>query len=98
MNIGTASFRNDLPFYTLLCSDGTQVSSSDPGRALTTGKCADVGKFKVPSMRALAARAPYFHDGSAGTLLEVINFYDQRFGMLLSPEEKVDLVAFLNAL
>jgi cytochrome c peroxidase len=65
---------------------------------LITGKCADIGKFKVPSVRGLAARAPYFHDGSAATLLEVINFYDQRFGMLLSQEEKADLVAFLNSL
>jgi cytochrome c peroxidase len=98
MNIGTASFRDDLPSYTLLCTDGTEVLSSDPGRALITGKCADIAKFKIPSMRGLPARAPYFHDGSAATLLQVIDFYDQRFGMLLSPEEKVDLVAFLNSL
>jgi len=74
------------------------VLSSDPGRALITGKCADIAKFKIPSMRGLPARAPYFHDGSAATLLQVIDFYDQRFGMLLSPEEKDDLVAFLNSL
>jgi cytochrome c peroxidase len=98
MNIGTASFRSDLPAYTLLCNDGTQVLSSDPGRAMATGKCADIGKFKVPSMRGLPARAPYFHDGSAATLLQVIDFYDQRFGMLLSPEEKADLIAFMNSL
>ena len=98
MNIGTASLRTDLPAYTFLCTDGTQVLASDPGRALITGKCADIGKFKVPSMRGLPARAPYFHDGSAATLLQVIDFYDQRFGMLLSQEEKADLVAFMNSL
>jgi cytochrome c peroxidase len=98
MNIGTASPRIDLPTYTLLCTDGTQTFTSDPGRAMFTGQCADIGKFKVPSMRGLAARAPYFHDGSAASLRQVVNFYDQRFGMLLSEEEKADLINFLNSL
>jgi hypothetical protein len=98
MNIGTSSPKSDLPAYLLQCTDGTQVVSSDPGRAMVTGKCADIGKFKVPSMRGLAARAPYFHDGSARDLREVIDFYDQRFGMLLTEEEKSDLMAFMNSL
>jgi cytochrome c peroxidase len=97
MNIGTATVRVGLPTYALQCSGGTQIVS-DPGRAMVTGKCVDIGKFKVPSMRGLAARAPYFHDGSALTLGQVVDFYDQRFGMLLSPEEKADLVAFMNSL
>jgi cytochrome c peroxidase len=74
------------------------VTVSDPGRALVTGKCTDIGKFKVPGMRGLAARAPYFHNGSAATLLDVVNFYDQRFNMALTDEEKADLVAFMNTL
>jgi cytochrome c peroxidase len=98
MNIGTDSPTPDLPAYTLLCNDGTQVTVSDPGRALVTGKCADIGKVKVPGLRGLAARAPYFHTGSAGSLMEVVNFYDQRFGMLLTDEEKANLVAFMNTL
>ena len=59
---------------------------------------ADMGKVKVPGLRGLPARAPYFHNGTAQTLMDVVNFYDQRFGMLLGPEEKSDLVAFLNSL
>ena len=98
MNIGTATPRIDLPTYTLLCTDGTKAFTSDPGRAMFTGKCADIGKFKTPSMRGLAARAPYFHDGSGATLRQVVDFYDQRFAMLLSEEEKADLIAFLNSL
>jgi hypothetical protein len=98
MNIGTSTPRFDLPSYLLQCTDGTQVFTSDPGRAMATGKCADIGKFKVPSMRGLAARAPYFHDGSAATLEQVLNFYDQRFGMLLTDQEKADLIAFMNSL
>ena len=56
------------------------------------------GKFKVPGLRGLAARAPYFHNGTATTLMDVVNFYDQRFNMLLSNDEKADLVAFMNTL
>jgi cytochrome c peroxidase len=98
MNIGTVSPSEDLPSYTLQCNDGSGVTVSDPGRALVTGKCIDIGKFKFPGMRGLAARAPYFHNGSAATLLDVVNFYDQRFNMALTDEEKADLVAFMNTL
>jgi cytochrome c peroxidase len=92
----------DLPLYTFLCTRGPlrggTIRSSDPGLALTTGRCADIGKFKVPTLRGLAARAPYFHDGSAPTLDAVVDFYDARFGMGLSEVDKDDLVAFLRAL
>lgn len=46
---------------------------------------------------ALAARAPYFHNGSAKDLSEVVDFYNQRFGVGLSTGEKADLVAFLRS-
>ena len=98
MDIGTASPKANLPAYLILCNDSTQLVTTDPGRAMVTGKCADISKVKVPSMRGLAARAPYFHNGTADTLLDVVNFYDQRFGMLLTDDQKADLVAFMNAL
>jgi len=98
MNIGTGSPKADLPSYLILCNDSAQVTTTDPGRAMVTGKCADIGKFKVPGLRGLPARAPYFHNGTAATLLDVVNFYDQRFNMLLTDDEKVDLVAFMNTL
>ena len=44
------------------------------------------------------ARAPYFHDGSAATLADVVNFYDTRFRIGLSTQDKQDLVNFLSAL
>jgi cytochrome c peroxidase len=98
MDIGTGSPKANLPSYLILCNDSTQLVTTDPGRAMVTGKCADIGKVKVPGMRGLAARAPYFHNGTANTLMDVVNFYDQRFGMLLSDDQKADLVAFMNAL
>ncbi|MGH9476615.1 MAG: hypothetical protein ACRD1C_09810 [Terriglobales bacterium] len=101
LNIGTADAAQrtpDLPLYSVACADGTQVQASDLGRAMISGRCADIGKFKGPVLRALAARAPYFHNGMAATLLEVVNFYNDRFHLGLSAQEKSDLAAFLASL
>jgi hypothetical protein len=98
MNIGTSSPSPTLPSYLIQCNDGSQVVTTDPGRAMVTGKCVDIGKVKVPGMRGLAARAPYFHNGSASTLLDVVNFYVQRFNLLMTSQQKADLVAFMSTL
>ena len=102
LNLGlTAAARRtaDLPLY-YLKNNITQetVTTTDPGRAMVTGKWSDIGKFKGPILRALAARAPYFHNGSASTLDEAVDFYDTRFNIGLTSQEKADLVAFLSAL
>ena len=65
---------------------------------MISGKCADIGKIKGPVLRGLAGRAPYFHNGSAATLEDVVSFYDQRFEIGFTVQEKKDLVAFLKAL
>jgi cytochrome c peroxidase len=89
----------DMPLYTLRNkSTGQVVQSTDPGRALITGKWNDIGKFKGPTLRALAPRAPYFHNGFAKDLNEVVNFYNTRFGIGFTDQEREDLVAFLKAL
>jgi hypothetical protein len=88
-----------LPVYTLRnLQTAERIATTDPGRAMITGKWRDVNRFKGPVLRALAARAPYFHNGAAATLEEVVEFYDTRFGIGLSAGEKSDLVAFLRAL
>jgi len=74
------------------------IQTTDPGRAMITGSWKDIGKSKGPILRALATRAPYFHNGSAGDLDAVVDFYDQRFGIGLTEEEKADLIAFLRTL
>jgi hypothetical protein len=76
----------------------TCVNTTDPGRAMISGSFADVGKFKGPILRGLAARAPYFHNGSALSLMDVVDFYDSRFNIGFTAQEKLDLVAFLNSL
>ena len=112
---GTASGRGGppaaavLPVFRLTCRADAlphrflgwgPIETNDPGRALLTGKCADIGRFTVPQLRALAAREPYFHDGSARTLDAVVRFYEHRFQFSppLSDQERADLVAFLSAL
>jgi cytochrome c peroxidase len=89
----------DLPVFTLQRKGSLEVKRTlDPGRALITGKWGDIGKTKGPILRGLSARAPYFHNGSAATLIDVVNFYDSRFSLGLTVEEKTDLVRFLSAL
>lgn len=102
INIGVADASRrtpDMPLYTLTnYSTGQTVQSTDPGLALRTGKWADIGKFKGPILRGVAARAPYFHNGSAATLGDVVDFYNTRFNININPQQKHDLVAFLSAL
>ncbi len=89
----------DMPLYTFQNTvTGEIVQSTDPGRALITGKWKDMSTFKGPVLRNVASRAPYFHNGLAATLADVVDFYDSRFHIGLSGQEKKDLAAFLGAL
>lgn len=93
-----------LPVYQITgCIDPTThapvtYTTSDPGAGLFTGLCADVNRTKVPILRGLAARAPYFHGGSAASLAQVVAFYNARFQMRLSQNDQADLVNFLGSL
>jgi hypothetical protein len=81
-------------------SAGQPVSfyTTDLGKGMITGLCSDLNRLKGPVLRGLAARAPFFHNGAAATLLQAVNFYNQRFAMNLTEEQKHQLVAFLNSL
>jgi hypothetical protein len=101
LNIGIANASRrtpDLPLHRLrnkaTCAT---VQTTDPGPALITGKWADISKFKGPILRGLAARAPYFHNRSAVTLDDVVDFYNTRFGIGLTAQAHTDLVAFLRS-
>jgi mono/diheme cytochrome c family protein len=56
------------------------------------------GRYRTSPLRGIWQHPPYFHDGSAATLLVVVNHYDQRFGLNLSAQQKADLVEFLKSL
>jgi cytochrome c peroxidase len=104
LNIGVADVDSPLPvaylpLFTLQNrTTGEIKTTTDPGRALITGLWKDIGKLKGPILRGLASRAPYFHNGAADTLPDVIEFYDKRFNIGFTPQEKRDLEAFLEAL
>jgi cytochrome c peroxidase len=101
-DIGTSAAARrtpDLPLYTLRNREtGETVQTSDPGRAAVTGLWADMNRFKVPSLRGLAARAPYFHNGMAASLYDVVHFYEESLGFDFTTGQEADLVAFLKAL
>lgn len=65
---------------------------------MITGKWADMSRVKGPILRGLSARAPYFHNGSAATLDDVVKFYDTRFHIGFTAQESTDLANFLKAL
>jgi cytochrome c peroxidase len=86
-----------------------QTDFSELGRFLVTKNLADIGAFKTPTLRNIAATAPYMHDGSMATLWDVMDHYNkggvpnpyldggmQRLG--LTESEIDDVVAFLESL
>lgn len=100
INTASAAARTpDLPFYTFRNKrTGETRQLTDAGLGNITGLWDDLGRFKTPTLRALAARAPYFHNGIAATLEDVVRHYEKHFGFIFTDEERADLVAFLNAL
>ncbi len=97
---------SEMPLFKLTCRDdlpphpflGREIYTQDPGRALISGRCDDIGAIVIQQFRGLAARAPYFSNGSAATLRELVDFYDRRFNIQFTEQEKVDLVNFLSVL
>jgi hypothetical protein len=95
-----------LPVFKITCDSsaaphpflGRVIYTSDPGRALISGKCADVGSIVMQQLRGLSARAPYFSSGSAKSLREVVDYYDRRFDIKYNDQEKQDLINFLSVL
>jgi len=100
---GSSSTKDKLAEMSLL--DG----SSSLGRYLVTGNTLDLGAFRTPSLRNIELTAPYFHDGSAETLLDVVRFYAkggndnptktwELLPLDLTEEDISDLVEFLKSL
>lgn len=87
---------------------GMDAEKPDIGRAEITGDEKDWGAFKTPTIRNVEFSAPYMHDGSLNTLMEVVEHYnkggipnknlsDKIFPLNLTQQEKEDLVAFMKA-
>jgi cytochrome c peroxidase len=89
----------DLPLYTFRNRTTGEVRQlTDAGRGNITGLWSDLGKFKTPTLRALSARAPYFHNGIAPTLTDVVRHYETHLDFVYTDQQRADLVAFLSAL
>lgn len=72
---------------------------ADLGRFLVTGLESDRYVFKVPSLRNAAMTAPYLHDGSIGTLEEmVVLMARHQLGKEVTSEQVTDIVAFINSM
>lgn len=88
---------------------GMDREKPDLGRYAVTKQDVNKGAFKTPTLRDVAKRPPYMHDGRFKTLEEVVAFYD-RGGVAnpwlsreirplnLTAQEQADLIAFLHAL
>ncbi len=91
-----------LPVFELACTQGPDAGqtfyTTDPGKALISGQCSDISRTKGPILRGLSARAPYFHNGAAANLSQVVNFYNERFQIGLTAQEMQDLINFLQTL
>jgi cytochrome c peroxidase len=75
------------------------VTDADLGRFTLTGKVTDRAVFRVPSLRNVAATAPYFHDGSAATLEKAVAEMARiQLGKVLAPREIGLIVRFLHTL
>ena len=75
------------------------ANQTDPGRAAVTKDDDDKFKFKVPSLRNIAATHPYFHDGKITTLHEAVRtMANLQLGLQLTAEQEADLVTFLKTL
>ena len=104
----------DQPVFAFLCPIGSipyfsnpvtangqsydEYVTSDPGVGWISGKCADLGKFKVSSLRGIGARPPFFHGGQAATMRDVVVFYNNRFNIGLNNQDIADLVNYMNSL
>lgn len=89
---------------------GMDAPEPDKGRFNATKKEEDTGAFKTPTLRDVAKSAPYFHDGSAATLEDAVDFmlnggkpnpfldkknFEKR---TITPEQRRDLLEFLKSL
>lgn len=99
--IGGVRVNSAFPVYTLRNkSTGALIFTTDPGRIGVSGLwgSGQGDAFKVPILRNLAGRAPYFHGGQAATLNNVVQFYNGRFKIGLTNAQITDLVNFLRTL
>jgi mono/diheme cytochrome c family protein len=94
---GTCSTCHIPPLYTDV-NKGRLHAPAETGMDPAYAKRTTTGKYRTTPLRALWQHPPYFHDGSAKTLADVVNHYDSFFELELTEDQKQDLVEFLKSL
>jgi cytochrome c peroxidase len=115
-NIGVAAKNRDFASLARRAADVKDPAElafhpefTELGRFVVTRQPKDIGAFKTPGLRDIALTAPYMHDGSEATLMDVVNFYDRGgepnpyldggvVPLKLTEQEKQDLVVFMESL
>jgi cytochrome c peroxidase len=115
-NIGVAAKNRDFASLARRAADVKDPAElafhpefTELGRFVVTRQPKDIGAFKTPGLRDVALTAPYMHDGSEATLMDVVNFYDRGgepnpyldggvVPLKLTEQEKQDLVVFMESL
>ena len=92
-----------LPLFRIRCDVphidfGKEFFTTDPGFALTTGRCLDVGKITAQTVRGMASRAPFFANGSAKDIPALVDYYNRRYNIGYTPQERQDMINLLKAL
>jgi len=77
---------------------GTLHAAAETGMDPLYATRSATGLYRTTPLRALWQHAPYFHDGSAATLADVVEHYDGFFVLELSESQKSDLVSFLSSI
>ncbi|MDP2307957.1 MAG: hypothetical protein Q8P18_18165 [Pseudomonadota bacterium] len=106
---GVAALRGELLFTTTAgcvgCHSGTGFTdaptlhtAAEVGQSPAYAERGTTGMYRATPLRGVSSHPPYFHDGSAGTLDEVVAHYDAQFTLGLSVTDKADLVAYLSSL
>ena len=102
MDIGTANEANCNPVLPMITVQHKVTLETrricDLGRGQGSGLWTEIGAFRVPPLRGLAARAPHFHNGSAKNIKQALRYHEDRFNINLSHGKRKDLEAFLGAL
>ena len=112
-NLSATRNAANLKTHTIRCTnpDGSilvRTGRPDPGRGFVTGVCNDISRFEARSLYNVVNHAPYFHDGSANTLEDVMATYNQffftlpatlqKFGPPMSDADTADVIAFVKRL
>jgi cytochrome c5 len=79
-------------------NNGVLHTASEVGQDPAFAARSVTGRYRTTPLRGLLQHAPYFHDGSAPTLLDAVEHYNRLLALNLTAAQKADLVEYLKTL